>query len=203
MCVHLIFNHEKATQCLNYFAQKNGGQINKLKALKLIYFADRYHFRKYGRFITNSDYYAMPHGPVASGVKDIAELSGDWLSEKESTYAAIYLDPIGTYDYESIAPIDEVVFSQSDEEALHFAWEKFGNLNRWELRDLTHKYPEWQRHKGILESELTTRIDMDLEDFVDDPEDDDIEKCFELDDSEKEDRREHLKELSFIEALWS
>lgn len=44
-----------------------------MKALQLVYFADRYHLRKFGRPITNDEYFAMPYGPVASGAKDIAE----------------------------------------------------------------------------------------------------------------------------------
>lgn len=44
------FSHRKATQALNFFARKAPGHsINKMKALKLVYFADRYHLRKYGR----------------------------------------------------------------------------------------------------------------------------------------------------------
>ena len=53
MCIHLEFDHEKATQAINFFARESGGQINKMKAIKLIYFAERYHLRKYGRPITN------------------------------------------------------------------------------------------------------------------------------------------------------
>lgn len=64
------FAYKKAAQTLNYFAIKNGGEIDKLHALKLVFFADRYHLRKYGRPITNDQYWAMRFGPVASGVKD-------------------------------------------------------------------------------------------------------------------------------------
>src|ERR1700683_762715 len=44
----------KATQALNYFACLSASgapfaEINKMKALKLLFFADRYHLRKYGR----------------------------------------------------------------------------------------------------------------------------------------------------------
>lgn len=59
------FAYRKAAQALNYFAIQNGGEIEKLQALKLIYFADRYHLRKYGRPITNDQYWAMNFGPVA------------------------------------------------------------------------------------------------------------------------------------------
>ena len=82
MCVHLNFDYQKATQSLTFFAEKEGGRIHKMKALKLVYLADRYHLRKYGRPITNDEYFAMPYGPVASGVKDIIEMS-DFLGAEE------------------------------------------------------------------------------------------------------------------------
>ena len=68
------FAYKKATQALNFFAIENGGEIEKLHALKLIFFADRYHLRKYGRPITNDQYWAMRLGPVPSGTKDLFEL---------------------------------------------------------------------------------------------------------------------------------
>jgi len=56
----LAFAHRKATQALNVLARNSGGTISKLKALKLVFFADRYHLRKYGRAIINDRYFAMP-----------------------------------------------------------------------------------------------------------------------------------------------
>jgi len=192
------FDHKKATQVLNLFAIKEGGAINKMKVLKLVYLADRYHLRKYGRPITNDVYFALDNGPVASGVRDIVEAS-EFISDMEREYAARYLMKKGRYDVKSKAHPDENVFSDSDIEAINFAWEKFGSLDQWGLRDLTHKYPEWVKHKHILQ--LNSRIQMDLSDFFDDP-DTGVEKCFELTDKDKELRREHLQEISHLESLW-
>jgi uncharacterized phage-associated protein len=49
----LGFNYKKAIQTLAYFAQKEGGVINKMKVFKLIWLSDRLHLRKYGRPILN------------------------------------------------------------------------------------------------------------------------------------------------------
>ena len=72
--MNLTFAHRKATQALNFFALSASGRMNKLKALKLVFFADRYHLRLYGRPITNDRYLAMKYGPVASSCKDLAEM---------------------------------------------------------------------------------------------------------------------------------
>jgi|WetSurMetagenome_2_1015567.scaffolds.fasta_scaffold2062393_1 hypothetical protein len=42
MHVHLLFNHCKAPQGLNSFAEKSG-RIKTMKAIKRIFFADRFH----------------------------------------------------------------------------------------------------------------------------------------------------------------
>ena len=49
----LEFDYKKATQAINYLTKKEGGQIDKLKLIKLIYLADRYHLRRYGRRVVN------------------------------------------------------------------------------------------------------------------------------------------------------
>src|SRR5680860_294981 len=54
-------SYEKATQALNFMATKDGGRISKLKAIKLIFLADRYHLRKYGRPVVGDQYFAMEH----------------------------------------------------------------------------------------------------------------------------------------------
>ena len=196
--INFNFDYKKATQGLNHFALKAGGQISKLKALKLIYLADRYHLRKYGRLITNDIYFAMNLGPVPSGVKDIAEASR-FLGKKEKDYAPKYLTAKTAYNLQSVKPVDESVFSDSDIEALDFIWNKFGHLKRYQLADLTHKYPEWKKHEQALN--LNSRIQRDLEDFFNDP-DSDVEKCFELNEQDRATRREHLEEMILLESLW-
>lgn len=200
--VYFHFDYKKATQALNHLALKANGQINKMKALKLIYFADKYHLRKYGRLITNDVYYAMDRGPVPSGVRNIAEANSSYFSDKEVDYAAQYLssDDNDRYTLKSIKDVDYDLFSESDMEALDFAWEKFGHFDQFELAEFTHKYPEWGKHRLALLS--ASRIPMSLEDFFEDP-DTDTERCYELDDKDKDIGREQLAEMAHLESLWS
>jgi uncharacterized phage-associated protein len=192
------FNYKKATQTLNYLAEKSGGKINRMKALKLVYFADRYHLRKYGRLITNDTYFAMDNGPVASGVKDIAEES-DFTGRDAQNYASNYIASLSDYDLISKKPTKKIEFSKSDIEALNYAWDKFGALDEWGIVDLTHKYPDWFKHE--LSLKLLDRVQMDLNDFFDDPICQ-VDKCFELTTKDKEIRREQLEEMLYIESIW-
>ena len=192
-------DYEKCTQALNYFANKAGGRINKMKALKLVFFADRYHIRKYGRLLTNDSYMAMEHGPVPSKTKDIAE-SNDYLEEVIKEYSQEFVDPINNLAICSINTVDESVFSESDLEALTFAWKTFGHLDQFELRDMTHYYPEWYKFKDKLA--YGNCCAMDILDFLNDPKGKN-NKCYELSEDEKKEVREHLIELARIESLWS
>jgi len=196
--LHFNFDYLKATQALDYFTTKAGGQINKMKALKLVYFADRYHLRKYGRMITNDNYLAMEHGPVPSTTKDIAE-SNDYLDETIKAYSQGFIEPIDNLTLKAKSKLDESALSDSDLEALKFSWDTFGHLDQFELRDLTHFYPEWISVKDDLA--CVSCLPMDLLDFLKDPVGD-ADKCYELDDEAKSIRSEQIAELAYIDSLW-
>ena len=165
----LEFDYKKATQAINYLAKKEGGQIDKLKLIKLVYFADRYHLRRYGRPMVNDAYLAMPLGPVGSSVKDIAEFS-DFLDEDERAYASTYLARGGQINtVVSITEVDADIFSKSELEALDFAYSEFGKIAPLALARLAHRYPEWEKFKTTLESKETTREPMSYSDFFKNP----------------------------------
>ena len=111
-----------------------------------------------------------------------------------------YLISKTAYNLQSVKLVDENVFSDSDIEALDFIWNKFSHLKRYQFADLTHKYPKWKKHEQALN--LNCRIQMDPEDFFNDP-DSDVEKCFELNEQDRATRREHLAEMIALGFLWS
>ncbi len=197
----LTFSFKKTTQALNFFARRSGGAINKMKALKLLYFADRYHLRKYGRPITNDEYFAMNFGPVPSGAKDLAEGS-DFRPDQERAYAERVINPADRQTVASIAEVDVDVFSASDLEALEFAWNTFGRHDQFRLADITHGYPDWRKHEAALRSESTSRVKMDYSDFLDDAPDT-PDPCHALEDEERALRREEIRELAAIHKLWN
>ncbi len=162
----------KSTQALNYFARLSARgappPLNKMKALKLLFFADRYHLRKYGRSVSDCSYFAMRNGPVASEAKRIAEESA-LLQATARNYARRFVRRKDAYHLASIAEVDESVLSKTDIEALEFAWRTFGQYTQYQLRDITHHYPEWKRHAAKLRHDGHKRVEMDYTDFFDDP----------------------------------
>lgn len=156
--------YKKATQALNFFAQKKGGKINKMKAIKLIYFADRLHLRKYGRPIVGDEYWAMKHGPVGTRTLNVAELS--LIPNVALRYARKYLKVADDkkQTFASLQPTDIDLFSQTDIECLEEVYNALSDKDQFELRDITHLMPDWKKH----EKELGTakkRVRMDYKDF--------------------------------------
>lgn len=163
------FNYKKAVQALNCFAYYNGNSLNKMKAIKLIWLADRLHLRRYGRTITGDIYFALPHGPVPSTTKDILCLNPYTLSEDEFTYIDEFLSIISKYDYKSIKDPNQNVFSKTDLNVLDDVFKHYGKYDQYELRDISHKFPEWKKWEQKLGA-IHTRFMMDYEDFFKDAE---------------------------------
>lgn len=164
------FNYKKAVQALNFLAIKSGGTINKMKALKLVWLADRVHVRKFGRSITGDEYYALPNGPVPSGTRDVLE-SSNFLDDAASEYAKAFITQSDKYNFKTLSEVNQKVFSQTDIEILDLVFSKYSHLGQFELRDLSHSFPEWKKYESALTKRLSSRFRIDPLDFFIDTED--------------------------------
>lgn len=131
---------KKAIQTILYVATGLPNQpANLYKLLKVIYFADKEHLHRYGRFIFGDRYVAMNHGPVPSGAYDIVKyVRGDMAWGPECPEAK---DAFGADRY-SVAPYidaDRNLFSDSDIECLDEAIKKYGHLSFPELKRISHR----------------------------------------------------------------
>ena len=208
MCIHFNFDFKKATQALNYLAMNFGGKINKMQAIKLIYFADRYHLRKYGRPVTNDEYVAMEYGSVGSKTKDIAE-NTTFLDKIESEYSTRYIKNPDQYDIQSINEVDMDVFSDSDTEALDFAINNLRRFDQYDLAKISHAYPEWKKFEKELESGRGSAFSMNYEDFFKDAESGDehlgslkVKDLFVMNAEDKKVMLDYVKEQEEIKNIW-
>lgn len=158
---------EKAASVLAYFAGKEGTEkrINKLKAIKLFFFADRFHLRRYGRLLCGGRYVGMKLGPVNSPVKELAERS-DFLDNRLQEYAERVLETEG-HDIVFKKESDFEQFSKSDIEAMEMTWDTFGKFNGFDLAEISHAYPEWLSMRSRLD--VADSFEMNLEGFFCDP----------------------------------
>ena len=134
-------------------------QADKLKLIKLLFLADKYHIIRYARTITNDEYWAMDYGPVGSTAKDILGFDAELLS-KEFKYAQKMLKKVDQHNFTlgahcTVEELDKL--SETDIEALDFISDNFGDLTTKQLIKLTHRYPEWAQYKELFKNQMTKR----------------------------------------------
>ena len=146
------FNARKAAQTIAYFCLKNGGRpVNVLKAVKLVYIADRESIRHRGHPIQNDRHVSMPHGPVNSMTLSFIDGAyadndfgwSDFVSDRQNHDIGLSRTDI------SVSDLDEL--SRADLKQLDAVWEQFGSMGQYQLRDWTHdrnNVPEWEDPDG-------------------------------------------------------
>ncbi len=148
---------KKSVQAINYFARKEENHsINRLKLMKLLWLSDRLHLLRYGRLILDDKYVAMPHGPVPSNTLNISK-------NKNAQYISEFLKT-ERYHLESVADSRIGLFSGSEIEVMDEIWVNFGQLTNFQLRDLSHFYPEWKRFEEDIKM-TNSSFEMYFEDF--------------------------------------
>ncbi|MGZ5491849.1 MAG: Panacea domain-containing protein [Nitrososphaeraceae archaeon] len=170
-----------------------------MKAIKLIWLADRFHLRKYGRMIFEDVYFAMKNGPVPSTTLNIIDCDS-FMSDIELEYGRVYIEKVGKYEVKTIAEPNLKVFSKSDLNALETVFQQYGNLDQFELSDLSHIFPEWKKHENVLLNREASRVLIPYEDFFENVDD---QKGLFLDDSERIELSKAIyKENSLIAAAF-
>lgn len=142
-----------------FFARKETNvTIDRLKLMKLLWLSDRIHLNRYGRMILNDTYNALPHGPVPSATMDYSKASHDDYFTVDGMFITATSEPDLRY------------FSQSDIKVMHEVWEKYGKMKSIELRNFTHKFPEWIRYRSQLkDKDLPNSYQMVPTDFFSPP----------------------------------
>jgi uncharacterized phage-associated protein len=154
------FNYKKSVQALNYLAVLEGGAINYMKALKLIWLSDRYHLRNHGRTITGDKYYALKNGPVASFTKDI--IINKHITEELNKYSSTFVSVNG-YDLSSNSEPNTNVFSQKELEVINTVYDNYKSMTEFEISEFSHNFPEWKQYEEkIKKTGSSYVIDMNL-----------------------------------------
>lgn len=132
------FDPEKAVEVILYVANRVGDpSFHRIS--KILYFADREHLAKYGRFICGDSYVAMKHGPVPSGTYDILKFvrGDDGLTCNVSrAKESFHVD-----ERKLIIPSKDAnqdLLSESEKECLDGAIVNFGKLSFGKLTKLSH-----------------------------------------------------------------
>lgn len=131
------FDKSKALEVLLYVTHQTQDMYH---AAKIIYFANRYHLEKYGRFIIDDRVIAMKHGPVLSNLYDIIKS----IREENNIYpeARDLLSYVKNgSQLQSLIPKrcpDMEYLSESDIECLDKAIDKIKDMSFSDLEKFSH-----------------------------------------------------------------
>lgn len=142
------YDPRKAAQTVAFFALKEGGAINVLKVVKLVYLADRESLRQRGHPIQYENRFSLPHGPVNSATLDYLNGSyrddggwSDFLRDRANNDVGLATQNM------TLGALDEL--SKREIGILEQVWSQFGQMNGYDLADWTHdNIPEWQNPNG-------------------------------------------------------
>jgi uncharacterized phage-associated protein len=140
-----VLNRRKAAQAAACLIKLNGGKMDLLKLIKLLYLADRTALAKAGYSITGDKMVSMDLGPVLSQIYDATKPKAvehdswwyNYISERQNTTL---------YTVDENAKIDEL--SKFELKILREVYSAYGQMRPIELSKLTHKLPEYKDPKG-------------------------------------------------------
>ena len=138
------FDVRKATQAACMLLKLRGGTMSHLKLIKLLYILDREALRRWTMPVTGDSFVSMSHGPVLSMTYDLMN-TGDFRAGGEPTYWGRHISDIGDYEVKlKNAEFSTDDLSEAEIELIKEVFERFGAMSRWELRDYTHSFREWE-----------------------------------------------------------
>ncbi|MBY6151702.1 SocA family protein [Vannielia litorea] len=144
----MTYDPLKAAQTIAFFAIQQGNDIDVLKAVKLVYLADRESLRRRGHPIQSEARVSMPHGPVNSTTLNYLNGAfrddGGWsgvLSDRANHRVGLANPEINQDQLDRLSTGDIAV--------LETVWAEFGGMSGFELVDWTHSnIVEWQDPQG-------------------------------------------------------
>lgn len=151
------FDATKLGQVLAFLAL-HVRDLSKLKAAKLLYFADKAHLLQHGRPIVGDRYYCLDYGPVPTASLNVIN---DLISpvrvrfggkEIKSPMRHLVEQFVGVVKdahharLESRKSLDELdALTSSERDVLSSVVKKYGKLAAGKLVDLTHREHPWRR----------------------------------------------------------
>jgi len=148
----------KIEAILAYFANNTDTQyLGKVKLMKLFYFLDFTHAKKYGAPVTYDTYYNLQHGPIPSRIKNIVDDASDANDNDLLSDVIKFEFPDGTemcrvLPNREFSTDDEALFSETELAVLKEVSQRFKNSRTQEVEDASHSESPWR------ETEFTDKI---------------------------------------------
>lgn len=141
----------KLKAILLYFCNNTDPKfLGKVKMMKLIYFMDFMHLKKYGSPITYDTYVNLEHGPIPSAIKNLVDSAVDDIDHSVLADVISFENPPGTHmerilSKRSFTESDKKLFSESELEILEKVCIRFGDKNTQYIEDASHSESPWRK----------------------------------------------------------
>ena len=126
--------------------------LGKVKLMKLLYFVDFMHLKKYGSPITYDNYVNLEHGPIPSAIKNLVDTAADDCDNSILSDTIFFEKPEGIEMFRvkprrEFTQKDKNYFSESELEILKKVCLRFGDKNTKFIEDESHKEAPWRETK--------------------------------------------------------
>lgn len=140
------FDEKKATQIAGMLLtlRRQGGKMSYMKLIKLMYLIDREALMRWGWSMTWDEYTSMNHGQVLSKTYDLI---------REKTLGQFYWrrfisPPVGDKEVKLLKKPESGELSRAERALIEEIFNRYGDLDRWKLADITHSLPEYRKTEG-------------------------------------------------------
>ena len=136
-----------------YFCQNTDPKfLGKVKLMKLFYFSDFGHVKRYGSPITFDNYVKFQKGPVPSAIIGLVGEAGDDIDSSDLADIIDIVRPEGTIMQQIVCrrtlTEDELkMFTPSELKILKSVCERFGDKNTEYIVDASHKEAPWRESR--------------------------------------------------------
>lgn len=123
--------------------------LGKTKLMKLFYFADFLHVKKFGSPITYARYINLDHGPIPSAILNLVNSAGEDI-DNSVLADTISIEKANDYDMYRIRPLrkfteeDKKYFTDTELKILDNVCIRFGDVNTKTIEDESHKEAPWR-----------------------------------------------------------
>ncbi len=153
--VNFCFDVTKATEVACQFLKREGGSINIMKLVKLVYLLDRLSVARRGIPVVGGAYFSLPNGPITSEFVDLINSGGLW--GVQNCRWEEFISDRQNHEVAMIADASRGHLSDSEIELIDAIYQEHGGKDQWQLRDWCHEHCEEWTPLG----EGRERIDLD------------------------------------------
>jgi uncharacterized phage-associated protein len=141
------FRSRKAAQICTYFALENGGLIEKLKLIILVYLSERACLAENHRPMLFDELFSLPHGPICS--RTLNGIDGEIRGHIWDDFVARNGNEIVALKKFTREDFDEI--SDAEMDILERTWGEFGHMTASQLRNYSHDHcPEHTETAGRI-----------------------------------------------------